>query len=198
MRWILLALIAVTGFYFWSHRTIHHPPSVLVDHAPLQQTVSLPAWQKGDYTIQPAARYVIDARVLSKLHYGAHDHGDLVPYDLALGWQTMSDSAVLDQLDISQFGRYYQYRWQNPPPADPTVIAQTSANNHLIAANDKVAHTIARLRTGDVIHMEGYLVNASQPDGFHWNSSLTRDDTGPGACELMWVEKISVQRTQVP
>jgi hypothetical protein len=32
------------------------------------------------------------------------------------------------------------------------------------------------------------LVEADGRDGWKWRSSLTRDDTGDGACELMWVE----------
>ena len=28
------------------------------------------------------------------------------------------------------------------------------------------------------------------PDGWRWRSSLTREDTGAGACELVWVERI--------
>jgi hypothetical protein len=30
------------------------------------------------------------------------------------------------------------------------------------------------------------------PDGWRWRSSLTREDTGAGACELVWVERIAV------
>jgi len=40
--------------------------------------------------------------------------------------------------------------------------------------------------------MSGYLIEATHPQGVKpWRSSLTRTDTGSGACELMWVEKFS-------
>jgi hypothetical protein len=31
-------------------------------------------------------------------------------------------------------------------------------------------------------------VRVEAADGWSWTSSLTRDDTGPGACEVMWVD----------
>jgi len=30
-------------------------------------------------------------------------------------------------------------------------------------------------------------------NGFVWNTSLTRGDTGPGACEIVWVETLTVE-----
>jgi hypothetical protein len=37
------------------------------------------------------------------------------------------------------------------------------------------------------------LVNATRADGWHWNSSLSRDDTGAGACELLLLSDIAVR-----
>ena len=33
-----------------------------------------------------------------------------------------------------------------------------------------------------------------EQDGFHWKTSMTREDDGPGACELVWVETIQIGR----
>jgi hypothetical protein len=44
-------------------------------------------------------------------------------------------------------------------------------------------------KRGEIVHMEGYLVRVDGPDGFQWASSLSRSDTGNGACELFWVER---------
>ena len=69
---------------------------------------------------------------------------------------------------------------------------QNSANTHIIPANTQVASQIQSMRPGQVIELNGYLVNASAPDGWRWRSSLTRKDTGAGACELFWVESAHV------
>lgn len=36
------------------------------------------------------------------------------------------------------------------------------------------------------------LVDARRGNGFVWRTSLTRDDTGAGACELVYVEQLSI------
>ena len=51
---------------------------------------------------------------------------------------------------------------------------------------------MSRLRAGQVMSWLGYLVEAKRDDGFTWTSSLSREDSGAGACELMGVEAVSV------
>ena len=64
------------------------------------------------------------------------------------------------------------------------------SNNHLIPANPGVKKQLMRVNRGDVVTLEGYLVELSRPDGYRWSSSLSR--TGAGACELMWAERVAV------
>jgi hypothetical protein len=65
-----------------------------------------------------------------------------------------------------------------------------SSNNHLVAANSSIAGVISDLYPGEIVTMKGYLVNISKPNGFYWNTSLSRTDTGKGACEVFYVEGI--------
>ena len=44
----------------------------------------------------------------------------------------------------------------------------------------------------DLISLKGQLVEVTATDGWTWRSSLSRDDTGAGACELMLVEEVRV------
>jgi hypothetical protein len=53
---------------------------------------------------------------------------------------------------------------------------------------------LSRLRPGQVVRLQGYLVRVEAPGGWQWNSSMTRDDTGNGACEVMLVQ--SVERVE--
>jgi hypothetical protein len=48
------------------------------------------------------------------------------------------------------------------------------------------------VRVGQVVKIIGKLVEVQASDGWRWRSSLTRKDTGNGACELIYVEAISV------
>jgi hypothetical protein len=196
-RSCLLAAVAWCAFAWWQGRPIHHAPGVLVEIDPLQMNCPPhPLGTYKKYTLTAVAAYALQARVLHTKRYWAGG-SDLVPYDVALGWGAMSDQSVLDQLRISQGNRFFFYEWQNEPPRPPNEIMTHAANVHIIAANSAVAKTVRGLRAGQIVAMRGALVNVTGPDGFHWNSSLRRDDTGNGACELFYVEDIRVG-TAVP
>jgi hypothetical protein len=56
-----------------------------------------------------------------------------------------------------------------------------------------VRDQLLRTRVGNIAHLRGYLIDANRDDGFSWHTSLTREDTGDGACELMWVEAVELR-----
>ena len=165
------------------------PPRVERGAAPLQSPVpaSLAPFRLEAAELQPLAGFSVDARVLSREDYLAGRESDLSPTDLALGWDRMRETSVLDRLEISQSGRWYQYRWQGEPPLPPREIARSSANMHMIPADRTVAAALARIDAGDRVRIDGWLVEAVTPDGWRWRSSTTREDTGGGACELVYV-----------
>jgi hypothetical protein len=49
------------------------------------------------------------------------------------------------------------------------------------------------VREGERVRIDGWLVEAHAPDGWRWRSSLSRDDTGAGACEVVYACTISRQ-----
>lgn len=190
---LLLAAILYGSCAWWSERPVKPLPGVLVSAEPAQTVPGqMPMFEKSAYAIKPLARYEIRARVLLKERYRWDEGADLVPVDVAVGWGAMSDTAVLNELDISQSGRWYQWRSQTfPIPREE--ITRLSANMHLIAADKAVAKQISRVRSGQVVKLKGYLVEARRADGFTWTSSLSRTDSGNGACELMWVSDFEIE-----
>jgi hypothetical protein len=171
------------------------PPAVVPGEAPLQSPLpsDLAPFRLQAATLTPLAGFSVDARVLSREDYHAGREADLSPTDLALGWGAMRDDAVLSRLDISQSGRWYHYAWRGEPPLPPDEIARSSANMHLIPATTAVAETLHRVHRDDRVRIDGWLIEADAPDGWHWRSSLTRDDTGDGACEVIYVCAITPQ-----
>lgn len=194
-RWPwLLALLVALAWYGAGSRPVHRAPGVLVPAAPQQarldgEAPSLPA--QRDATLKPLARFAASARVLSRADYRWDEMARLVPTDLALGWGRMSDSAVLDRVDITQSGRFYFWQVREFPIPEREVIS-SSANMHLIAADDGVRREIARTRVGDVVDFDGYLVEIDWRNGAKAVSSLTREDSGAGACEIVWVEHFAI------
>ena len=191
--WGGLAIIAAAIFGYWyCHRDIEHPPGVLVQADPGQ--VLLPSDASsiahGAFTLKPLALFSIDARVLHRRNYRYDTAAKLVPIDLALGWGVMSDQQVLDRLTISQSMRCYFYRYKLPPPIPVDDIVSHSSNMHIIPATPEVAARCKSLRNGALVRLTGDLVEATGPGLGTWKSSLSRTDSGNGACELFYVEEI--------
>jgi hypothetical protein len=103
----------------------------------------------------------------------------------------MSDEAILSKIDISQRNRFF-YWHVDAFPIPQREIEIHAANTHIIPANDTVKRQLSKVRLGQTVHIKGQLVEAKRADGWHWRSSLTREDTGAGACELMYVSELSV------
>ena len=64
---------------------------------------------------------------------------------------------------------------------------------HMVPASADVERALKSIVPGQQVTFSGYLIEARAADGWHWRSSLTREDTGAGACELVWVERISAR-----
>ena len=84
------------------------------------------------------------------------------------------------------------YHWHTDDfPIPRREIEVNSANMHMVPASADVERVLNSVKPGQHITFSGYLIEARGPDGWRWKSSLTREDTGAGACELVWVEKIA-------
>ncbi len=191
---VVLFLIIAAGGYWNFLRPLAYPPGVLIKTDPSQ--INLPAdtraFQHGRFRLKPLAVFSIEARVLHRKVYHFDKESALVPVDLALGWGSMSDQRVLDQLSITQSGRFYWYHWPRQPPIPKDEIISHSTNIHIIPSTSQIARRCKWLRVGSLVRLDGDLVEASGPNINAWKSSLTRTDSGNGACELMWVKKMSI------
>ena len=67
-----------------------------------------------------------------------------------------------------------------------------AAQMHMVPSSDALAAKLKALRPGQRVTINGWLVDIRGPGGFAWNTSLTRDDTGNGACEIVFVEALAV------
>jgi hypothetical protein len=63
---------------------------------------------------------------------------------------------------------------------------------HMVPADAAVARTLAGLRADDAIRLDGWLVRIDSDDGWRWSSSLSREDVGANACELVFVCTLQV------
>ncbi|MEM6506262.1 MAG: hypothetical protein AAF711_12530 [Planctomycetota bacterium] len=192
---VLLLLGAVYWLFFYEDRVVL-PAGVKAPDEPVQVHIDpLVVYQDDENRVTALAEFSMRAKVLGRERYRNDTPADLSPIDLALGWQRMSDQRVVDQISISQRGRWYQWRTRNAP-IPLREIERCSANVHMLPANETVRDALLAVRTGEIIAFTGYLVDAQIGDDWQWETSMTRDDTGDGACEIVWVETFEVVETE--
>ena len=199
MPWIwLLFLVAFLGGVNWwlYERPVSRPPGVLATGEPRQEGLDPPPeLEDRGYRFIRRARYDITARVLRREIYRIDGGAALAPVDVAVGWGPLSDSRIVDRLEFSQMGRFFYWKPKDPAtfPLSPATLIAHSAQMHLIPATKELDRRLRKLRPGQIATLGGYLVDVRGPGGFMWNTSLTRNDTGDGACEIVWVETLEVR-----
>jgi hypothetical protein len=190
-------MVAVALFAVWqavSSRPVHRDPGEVAPADPLQSDLEGPeTLNRGDFQVIAQARFSAEVRVLARERYRLGALADVSPLDIAVGWGPMSDSAVLTDLDIWQSGRFYFWRYDDAPPIPTEDIESHSANWHLVPANSTVWRKLRGLRVGDVVKLDGMLVNLENPEVGTMATSLRRDDTGAGACEIIYVQYATVR-----
>ena len=169
----------------------------LVSKAPLQTPlegapIQLPF---GDVTatLVPRARYALTAYALITDNTMFDPWADVAGLDITFGWGPVASPAILRHLSLHLRRRYVSVRWDAEMPLSSAVVMQHLSNHHLIAGDPDVAKTLGKIRPGDLVEMEGALVDLTVR-GRRMRTSLTRDDTGNGACEVLFVERVAVRR----
>jgi hypothetical protein len=195
VKMLAAAYVAWGAWDWFQNRPVTVPDGIRASGDPVQ--IDVPAGDRtriGRWTLTVRAHYRITARILGLEHYRLDALSALVPEDLALGWGPMSDNRVLKSVDISQSNRFYYWRALKGAAPSREAIIGHSANTHVIPADAAVARRLGRLRPGQTVTLNGDLVDGLRDDGAFIRTSLTRTDTGPGACEVMLVRGVEIAR----
>lgn len=190
---IILVILAASGVYvFWPEKVVTYPAGALAPDQPLQVNLrENKEWQVDEFRFKALAEYKIKARVLSRNTFSVGKESKISPLDLALGWGLMSDQTVMDRIKVTQSNRWYHWKTDSYPiPRNEIML--NSANVHIIPKDKSIEKKFNSVYKGSLIEMKGYLVEVRTDDGWRWISSLRRDDTGGGSCELFWVEELTI------
>lgn len=196
----LLQLVVVLLLVGWGWQRCHvdwpaHPP---VGEPPFQSAVEPDAdpWEFRGYQLRPLATFEVQGLVVGRERYGTGRDAELSRYDIGVVWGALAAREQLERLTFRQYGRFLNWRTKQELLLSMDEINQSMANIHTIAPDRATLRKLKRLRPGQVVRLRGILVEVTAADGFIWRSSLRRDDTGWGACEVLWVQ--DVQRIPVP
>jgi hypothetical protein len=173
---------------------------------PIQHAVAAPAFEAHagtvDYRIAPVADYEITGLVVSRhdadtwwdwIHRASNDHLNVV--DLCMVWGANAADGAYEKMSFSS-GQFVCYVSSKDGEAWQPRYLRALSNNHLLTENPVVARQLRRVNVGDQVRLRGQLVSYSHDAGFAFTrgTSTTRDDTGNGACETIFVTGLDVLR----
>jgi hypothetical protein len=194
-----IIFITIVGAFWllsdWASE-VNPAPGVLAPSEPAQSTyrTARSVLPMQGWRLTPVADYRVTARVLEIEDYHSSAIDELIPLDFLLGWGPMSDSSNIDPLDLRISDRYATWRWYGPHPVDRGTMNDHMANHHLIPLNEVIQRQLESVRVGHVVMLTGELVNVQDAAGTqHFRSSLSRSDSGPGACEVMLVKSVGIR-----
>lgn len=171
----------------------HFSDPATASNAPIQSTLNrTKIYEKAGHQLEAVAKFSIQAKVLSAAQYNKGREAKISPIDLALGWSKMASNKLLSQVSVTQSGRFASMRFDPTEDIAVNDIVHNSSNMHMIPSSRKVHAALKSVKKGQVVQIEGYLVNIRHSDGWRWLTSTSRTDRGNGACEILLVKSITV------
>jgi len=155
-----------------------------------------------DYRIQPRYSYDLQGVIVSLHHsdawwdYAHKEWGDHVNVmDLCVVWGENVRSGAYRRL--SYHNTQWECHWSTgSSEAWQAFNGSEVSNNHIVTDDPALARTLKKLRIGDQVRLRGYLVDYTTmkngaPAGKRVSSEV-RDDSGPGACEVLYVDSLDL------
>ncbi len=193
LRFILLGIVAFSGFYIWSVFPVNHGPGELSQSKPKLERLT---WEKPfqfkDATIVPLRKISGEVRILEKKRYFLDNKREYSPLDVLVGWKALSDERNLDHIHFSLGDRYFEYKFTRPPLPVNEILSQIDLW-HLVPSNEEIDTQIKRLRKGNVISIEGYLVDIEPETKYAWRSELVKPKNQNLKNTIVWITDIYVK-----
>ena len=151
------------------------------------------------YTVTPLYGYELWGLVVSYHHSASfvdisHKQWNdfLNTKDVCVIWGKNVETGVYRRMTFRNrdFTCYYRY----PDQETGRIFAESClANNHLLPADPLVAEAVLRARKGDQVRFKGWLVSYGIKGApYARRSSLSRNDRGNGACEVVYVTEFEI------
>ncbi|OTG80661.1 hypothetical protein [Acinetobacter sp. ANC 4648] len=135
-------------------------------------------------------------RILGSKEYFSDEQAKFSPIDYAVTRGLFTEPEIARQISINQYDRYLNWKMARTP-VPPQLATQLVSNMHIIPANPEIAKEIKKVRRGDLVRLNGDLVQVNDKN-LVWTSALNWNGVGDGACKLIrvhsiqWIEKQNI------
>ena len=181
---------------------LYNEPLQAGDGVPAPFQVSV---KKMSYTVKPLFHYELWGLVVSQhrsdslLDISHRRWNDFLNIkDLCVVWGRNIRSGVYREMKF--WNRDFTCMCEFPDEEIARLFSASHlSNNHLLCADKRLSRQILRARPGDPVYFKGYLAEYSQPaNQFFRGTSRSRDDTGDGACETVYVTEFRILKRANP
>ena len=207
-RWLVILVVVIAAWYGYTFlrdypRGGRGAAPLALGGEPVQEELPKPipvTVQRGDRTffIIKTHRYALTAEVLAAHAYDWVWTTEFYDVDLGLAWGDQV-RRLTETYSFYQDARFLFWRSDAPVSEEERAYITTHVGNvHVLPAEGKphVGRALRSARPGDLVSLEGYLVEIQDAGTNRLaKSSTTRTDTGNGACEVMWVDRVQIDGT---
>lgn len=205
-KWLFLVSALLFGITFNYKDKLPDPDFYDLAHLepPKQTPVLAPPFDvrvnEQDYTIKPKYAYELNGIIVS--YHNADGFGDIWHHkrwkdflnlrDLCVIWGDNVGSGVYQSMQFSNDSWTCWASW-NDASTGQLFKMNGLSNNHLLTNDTAINKTLMEAEPGDHIRLKGMLSEYSnRGNGFQRGTSITRDDTGNGACETIFLDEFTV------
>ena len=193
MKKIIIAILLFFAWkqYYYIEDTPSVGPGIVASGGPYISSADRQTFRIGDYQYFPGSSIQIDGRVIKASRYYFDSMSRISPLDVVLGWDNLSDESVYSLLDFSTSSRSYEWE-SNRTLIDDTEVKSSTNLYHLIAADEGVTQQLRRIKIGDVLVIQGYLVSVKSAAGLKWQSNSTNSFRGNVAGDIVYVNNLEI------
>jgi hypothetical protein len=156
-----------------------------------------------DYKIFPKYNYKLEGLVVSTYSssnwweiYNSDSWGDYLNVkDICVIWGENIYNELYKKMFFSS-SRWACYAYSQDKNITEKFNPNKMSNNHLLADNPGILKKIFKTNIGDVIHLEGMLVDYCYNNcKYSRETSVKRNDNGSGACETVFVTDYKILKS---
>ena len=118
--------------------------------------------------------------------------------DLCVIWGNNVESGVYKNMKFDSDSWTCWAYW--PDQATGAAFTMNAlSNNHIVTDNDALKATLMQAEPGDLIRLKGVLATyVNHASGYTRGTSTTRNDTGQGACETIYIDEFEIVKKANP
>lgn len=118
--------------------------------------------------------------------------------DLCVIWGNNVQSGVYKQMSFSSDSWTCWASWPDRTSGEMFTMKALS-NNHIVTDSDKLKAKLMQAELGDQIHFKGVLAEyINHAASYTRGTSITRNDTGQGACETIFIDDFEIVKKANP